>query len=266
VNVVTYRSEFTRPDLAIPLSPLRGFPLFVRHQLLGLRAPRFAAAYRVTLATAAGGLAVAASSLAAAPPWRDAVIDCSALIGLYVLIRAWALMVFERRQRSFEPLWLAAQSDVLRGHSFEVLRFAVQDLTDEGQGARRGYDLARPDDVDDLLRRQANERNSGRFSRATAEFTYPAGEGTLAVGDVHRDLTELTFMERRISAGHAWIRFPEARYLGRPGPGKRPAAWTDWVLSGPVVIAVGTVGYGGAAGVAHAPGAPAESSELGASR
>jgi hypothetical protein len=266
VNVVTYESEFTRPDLPVPLYLQRGFPLLMRRHLLGLRGPSFAGAYRVTLAAASAGFAVAAASLLVSPPWQEVVVYCSALIGLYVIARALALVALERRQHAFEREWMAAQSEVLRGHAFEVLRFTVQDLVDEDQGVRRTYDLTRPADVRDLLRRQARERNSRRWSRATVELTYLSGDGTLAVAEVHRGLPELTFLEGWAGPGRAWIRFPEARYLGHPGDGRRPAQRTHWALSGPVVIAVSEPAYGGAAGSAQAPKAPAESSGLGPAR
>ncbi|WP_459179396.1 hypothetical protein [Streptomyces sp.] len=81
----------------------------------------------------------------------------------------------------------------------------------------RTYDLTRPGDVHDLLRRQDHERASGAFSRATVEFAYWAGGGdTPAVADVRRELSELTFPQRQAATARAWIRFPEARYLGRP--------------------------------------------------
>ncbi|HUK67899.1 MAG TPA: hypothetical protein VLW50_03930 [Streptosporangiaceae bacterium] len=266
MNVVTYESEFTRPDLAVPLFPLPGFPSLMRRHLLGLRGPNFAGAYRVTLAAAWAGFAVAAASLLVSPPWQEVVVYCSALIGLYVIARALALVAFERRQHTFEREWLAAQSEVLRGHAFEVLRFTVQDLIDEDQGVRQTYDLTRPADVRDLFRRQARERNSPWWSRATVELTYVSRDGTLAVAEVHRGLPELTFLEGWARPGRAWVRFPGARYLGRPRGGRRPAQRTHWALSGPVVIAVSESAYGGAAGPAQAPKAPAQSSGLGPAR
>jgi hypothetical protein len=259
VNVVTYGPELTRPDLPVPLSPLHRFPLLVRRYLLGLHFPNFTSAYRVTLATAMAAAAVAAASLLLPWRWQAAVVDCSALIGLYAIARALALAVFERRQREFERDWMAAQSEVLRGHVFEVLRFTVQTFTNNGQDARRTYDLTRPAEIRDLLQRQSRERASRRMSRATVEFTYLIGDGNLAVAEVHRELRELTFLNGRAGPGRVWIQFPEARYLPRPGPGGHPAQWTRWALSGPAMIAVSESAYSGAPGLAKAPGASAGS-------
>jgi hypothetical protein len=264
--MVTYGPELTRPDLLVPLSPRHGLSLLVRRYLLGLHFPNFTRAYRVTLATAMAAAAVAVASLLVRSRWQGAVLDCSALIGLYAIVRALALVVLERGQRDFERDWMAAQSEVLRGHMFEVLRFAVQDFTDDGEGARRTYDLTRPAEVRDLLQRQNRERASGRLSRATVEFTYPIGDGALAVAEVHRELRELRFLEGRAGPGRAWIRFPGARYLARPGPGGHPAQRTRWALSGPVMIAVSESAYGGAPGLARAPGVPAGSREPGSPR
>lgn len=263
--VVTYESKLTRPDLPVPLSPSSGISLFVRRHLLGLRVPSFARAHRATLALAVAGLLVAVVSLLIPPRWQKAVFDVSALIGLYVIIRALATVAFERRQHSFEPVWMNAQSDVLRGHAFEVLRFTIRDSS-EDQRARMSYDLSRPDDVSMLLRRQAQERSSGRPSKATVEFAYLTGEGTLAVADVHRDLPDLTFVEGRAGRGYTWVRFPEAQYVVRQRHRTHPAQRTNWALSGPVLIGVSQAAAAGQAGLARAPGAAVGSSGSGSSR
>jgi hypothetical protein len=71
------------------------------------------------------------------------------------------------------------------------------------------------------------------------EFAYWVGGGDrLAVADVRRELTELTFRTRRSEPDGARIRFPEARYSGRPDAGRRPAKRTYWTLSGPVLLTV----------------------------
>jgi hypothetical protein len=259
VEVVTYESELSRPDLPIPLSPLHQFPLLLRRYLLWLHFPDFASAYHVTLATAMAAAAVAAGSLLLPSRWQAAVVNCSALIGLYAIARALALAIFERRQREFERDWMAAQSEVLRTHEFEVLRFTVQTFTNDGQGTRRTYDLTRPAEVRDLLQRQVSEQASRRSSRATVEFTYLIDDGTLAVAEVHRELRELTFLNGWAGPRRAWIQFPEARYLADPGSGGSPAKRTRWALSRAVVIAVSESAYSGAPGLANAPGAPAGS-------
>ncbi len=249
---VTYAPEFARPDLPVPLSPLRGLPEVVRRRLLRLGRPGFARAHLVSAVWAVITAAVALASLLL-PSWRRPAVVCALLLGLGLLVRTFGLAVFERRQHAFEPRWLAAQSEVLRGHYFEVLRFTVHDPDGTG-GTPRTYDLTRPGDVRGLLRRQHREQASGAFSRATVEFAYRAERDALAVADVHRELTELTFRQGQGGPGRAWVRFPEARYLGRPGTGKHPAQWSYWALSGPVLLAVGASAHGDKAGSAQVLG------------
>jgi hypothetical protein len=237
VSVVTYEPEFTRPDLSIPLSPLPGFGKLVRRHVLGSHGSGFARAYGTTLACAAVGCILAVVSLLLSSPWKLAVLALSVALGLYVVARALALEAFERRQHAFESEWMAAQSEVLRAHAFEVLRFTVQDSSGIS-GARRIYDVTRPADVGALVRRQDQERASRLSARATVEFTYLAGDGTLTLADAHRELPEITFLAGWAAPGRAWIRFPQARYLGRPARGRHPAERTYWALSGPVMIAV----------------------------
>jgi len=264
--VTTYESEFTRPSLPIPLFPLRWAPLFIRSHLVGLRGQSFATAYRRTLAAAAAGIVVAAAAFLTPPPWQDVVVGCSALIGIYVTVRVLALAVFERRQHTFAREWIAAQSNVLREHQFEVLRFTVEGLTGEGQGVRRTYDLTRPVDVRDLLRRQDRERTTGRLSRVSTEFTYLTGDGALAVAEVHRALPEFTFLVGWAGPGRAWVRFPEARYVGRPRRDRHPAQRTQWALSGSVLLRVADSAHSESGGPAPPPSAPTESSGPGPAR
>jgi hypothetical protein len=261
VEVVTYESRLTRPDLPVPLSPSSGISLFVRRRLLGMRVPSFAGVYRATLAVAVAGCFVAVVSLLVRPPWQKAVLDVSALIGLFVMVRALATVAFERRQHSFEPVWMDAQSDVLRGHAFEVLRFTVRGQ--ERQYKRMSYDLSRPDDVSTLLRRQAQERSTGQPTKATVEFAYLTAEGTLAVAEVHRDLPDLTFLRGRAEHGYPWVRFPQARYVGGRRPGTHPAQRTYWELSGPVLVGVSQAVADGQAGLGRAPAAAVDSSGSG---
>jgi hypothetical protein len=235
---VTYEPEFARPDLPVPLSPLHGLPALLRRCVLGLGRAGFARAYLVSTGWALATGSVALAGLLLPGRLRAPAVGCAALLGACLLARTFALMVFERRQHAFEPRWLEAQSEVLRGHEFDVLRFTVQD-PDADAGMPRLYDLTRPGDVRELLHRQDDERASGAFSRATVEFAYWVGGGDrLAVGDVRRELTELTFRTRRSEPDRALIRFPEARYSGRPDSGRRPAKRTYWTLSGPVLLTV----------------------------
>ncbi|MBB6345563.1 hypothetical protein ACWGH8_08915 [Nonomuraea muscovyensis] len=242
MRMQTYDTESVRPDLPVPLSPLDGVPEVVRRRLLGLGGPGFARAHRVGLAWAALTACLALLGLLVPPPWRAPVLGCAALLGLYVLVRAVALQVFEREQRDFEPRWLAAQSEVLRGHAFEVVRFRLVAADDEA-GARRTYDLTRPSDVRAVLRRQERER----WSRAGVEFVY-RGAGGEGLGEVVRELSEVVFLPGRAGRGGPWIRFPQARYLRRPG--ERPAEWSYWTLSGPVEVGVSEPSSGGTAGSA----------------
>lgn len=265
VDVVTYEPGVTRPDLPIPLAPLEGAALLARNYLLRLRGPDFAGAYHVTLAIAAAGLVLGTAGLLVPPPGRGPLIGGAAFIAIFVIGRALALLVLEERQRSFEQQWTAAQSDVLRRHPFEVLRFTVQGLTDEEQD-KRTYNLTGPADVRDLLRRREDERRLAWLSRVRVEFTYLAGDGTTGLAEVRRYLTGLTFLEGWASQGRAWIRFPEARYLVRPAPGRHPAQRAGWQLSGPVMIAVCETAQDGAIASAAVPEGPTESSGLGSAR
>jgi hypothetical protein len=261
VEVVTYESKLTRPDLPVPLSPSNGISLLVRRHLLGLRVPSFAGARSTTWAVAVADFLVAILSLLIRPPWQKALLDVSALIGLYVIVRALATVAFERRQHAFEPVWMTAQSDVLRRHAFEVLRFTVRGPSGDQRG-RVSYDLSRPEDVSMLLRAQDQERSAGLPSKATVEFAYLTGEGTLAVAEVHRDLPDLTLLEGRAGQSYTWVRFPEAHYVGRR-QGTHPAQRTNWALSGPVLIVVSQSAAAGQAGLAKAPAAAVGSSGSG---
>jgi hypothetical protein len=182
---------------------------------------------------------LAVASLALRPPWQRAGVIGSAALGLYVILRALALAVFERRQRTFEREWITTQTQVLRRHAFDVVRFTVQDISSVPY-LRRSYDLTRPADVRDLLQRQEHERAGQHWSQATVEFSYLADHGTLAIAEVHRDLTELAFLQGQ-AAGRASVRFPQAYYVGRLGQG--PAQRTYWTLSGEVMIAVSEPAY-----------------------
>lgn len=249
VDVVPYEREFLHPGLLVPLCPIRGFSGLVRRYLLGLRAPAYARAYRTTVIWAATECVLAVVSLALPPPWQRAVVMGSAVLGLYVILRALALVVFEHRQRTFESDWIAVQTEALRRHAFDVVRFTVHDISSVPY-LRHAYDLTRPADVRDLFRRQADEGTAQRLSRATVEFSYLADRGTFAIAEVHRDLAELTFLPGRAGAGGASIRFPGAYYVGRPG--QHPAQRTYWTLAGDVMISVSEPAYD--SGPAEAPG------------
>lgn len=252
MKALIYEPRLTRPDLPIPLSPLGGFSKLVRNYLIGLRRPRFVNAHEVTIIWAGVSCAIALVSIFFSSPWQQVAVTCSAVLGLYVVGRVFALAAFERRQRAFEPEWMVAQSEVLRAHEFDVLRFTVQDPS-RVFGGQRTYDLTRPADVGDLLSRQERERESHSSSQARVEFVYLAASGQTVVTDAKRDLPELVFLPGFARLGHAWVRFPEASYLAPGGQRGRSAGRTYWALTGEVLIAVGNPAYGGASGLVSAP-------------
>lgn len=256
MEVASYEPEFVRPGLLIPLFPMPGFPGFIRRHVVGLRSPAFARARLVTIGWAVAEFVLAILSLALEPQWRRAVVIVSALLGLYVILRVLALAVFQQRQQAFERAWIAARTAALQGHAFEIVRFTVDDPPGIPE-SHRAYDLTRPADVRDLLRRQHRERATPASSRATAEFAYLADGGVFAIAEVTRDLTDITFLPGRPRPGRASIRLPSAYY--RRGLGGRIPQQARWTLSGPVSLTVSESAYSGAVG-------PAEASGLGSAR
>jgi hypothetical protein len=203
---------------------------------------------------ATGCLLAALSGVTPQEPWRRGVAVGSALVGLYAVGTMLALTVTERRQRAFEREWLTARTETLRGHAFDLLRFTVTDLAERGQGGRRTYDLTSPDVVRVLLGLRDQDLARPRPTlQATVEFAYVAACGVPSVADVHRDLRELVFLPGQASPGQESVRFPAARYLPRPTLGGQPTQATNWVLSGPVLIAVGGQAYTEGAAASEAP-------------
>ncbi|MCK2212321.1 hypothetical protein MF672_000690 [Actinomadura sp. ATCC 31491] len=251
MRVVTYDIKSVRPELPVPLAPAGGLAEFAGRWLSGLRGPAFSRARRANAAWAAVAAALGLAGTLLPGPWRVALVGCATTLALVLLVRAVALVAFERRQRDFEPRWLDAQSELLRRHTFEVVRFRLHE-----PDGRRTYDLDDPRDVDELLARQERERSSGGAgSRAGVQFLYRAGgtEGGIeGVAEVVRDLAELRLLPGRAGRGWAWIRFPEARYLRRPGA--RPAQRVYWTLSGPAEVAVAGSPAGAGSGAAAVPG------------
>ncbi|GIH22842.1 hypothetical protein Aph01nite_11520 [Acrocarpospora phusangensis] len=229
VTPVPYGPEFTRPELPIPLVPLPRFPAVFRAILLGLREPDFGRAWRFTVGWMTAAIVAAAIGLLIASP----LVVVAQVLAWYALARVVAAAAYARRQRAFEPAWLAAQTRVLRAHSFDVVRLTVRDAA---AGTRDVYDLTRSDDVDRLLRRQESEPAGA--SQAFLEFAYrrPCGERVLA--RIRRGLAEVEFIRQDHAA--ARIGFPEATYLSRPHDTRRdreqPARVAFWVLSGPVRV------------------------------
>jgi hypothetical protein len=219
--VGTYEPEFTRPDLIIPPYPGQRLSRLTRGRFFLIpNEPRFLSAHHVTVAAVAGAAALAVASIVVPRPAQQAVANCAAVLGLYAAARMIALVTFERRQHAFETEWLASQTEVLRMHTFEVLRCTVRG---------RHYDLARPADVRDL-------RNQAGDERTAVAFTYMSADNALAIAEVHREVRELMFLHGWARPGHAFVRFPQARYLPRPQSRSRPARRTSWALDGPVLI------------------------------
>ena len=247
-------TEFVRPDLRIPLVPLAGSAGVARHYLLGLRNVNFANARRIAIVWAVIGCVLATLGITLPSPWRHGVVAGSALVGLYAIGRMLALTVAERRQRAFEQDWIAARTETLRAHAFDVLRFSVTNLVDRGQGAWRTYDLTSPAVVRELLSLRDQDRLRSRpIFQETVEFAYAGDGGVLSVADVHRDLRELVFLPGQARPGQASARFPEARYLPRPTLGGQPAQATNWVLSGAVILTVSDQPYAEGAAASEAP-------------
>jgi hypothetical protein len=264
-------TEFARPDLRIPLAPVPGPAGVARRYLLGLRDAGFGRARRIAVVWAAIGCVLAVVAALLPSPWRWAVVACAALAGLYGVSRALALVAAERQQYDFERDWVAGQTEMLRVHSFDVLRFTIEDVAEGDQGTRRTYDLTSAASVRALTGMQEQDRVRAQPAFvATVEFAYLGDDGVLSVGSVHRDLRELVFRPGGAASGQAWIRFPEARYLPRPSASGHPARLTYWVLSGPVLLVVTDAAYAvyaeGAARPAPAPGAPTATSGLGSAK
>jgi hypothetical protein len=188
------------------------------------------------------GCIVAALGITLPSPWRHGFAVGSALVDLYAIGRIFALTVAERRQHAFERDWVAARTERLRTHAFDVLRFSVTDITDPGQSTRRTYDLTSPAAVRELL--SLRDQNKGRprpILQATVEFAYIGDGGVLSVADAHRDLEELVFVPGGL--GQVAVRFPEARYLPRPTRGGQSAQATNWALSGAAILVVSDQPY-----------------------
>lgn len=197
--------------LVVPYYPARGFARI--SQVLVAGSGVSPSPHLVTAAIAVSGACVATAGSLARWDW---LVVVSVFLGGYVIIRALALPGARRRQRLFERDWLKAGTDDLRGCRFEVLRVSVDD---------RGYDPSRAADVRALLGMPAS-------TRVTLTFAYPSDD-EISLTEVHRDLDELTFVPGRPS-----IRFPDARYLAEPEPGRRPARRARWSLDGRVLAAV----------------------------
>ncbi|GAA3178918.1 hypothetical protein [Nonomuraea roseoviolacea] len=207
---VTYGPEHCRPDLPVPLAPLPGVPATVRRALAG-PSPERAPAVTVVWALVTAALALAATF---AP--HPAFSAATWLAGAYVLARVVALRLLDRAQRRFEPAWLAAQTRVLRGHGFDVLRCTV---------AGRVCDLTRLGDVAALAR-------AAPGAEVVLEFGYrPAAGAQVAVERIRRRREDLEVRYARFAPDSGRVRFPEGGYV--IGAGGRVTAWS---LAGRVLL------------------------------
>jgi hypothetical protein len=234
-----------RPDLQVPLYPTDSrAAALARVLLLRLTAPRFAEAQRANRRGFALILVLlVAVQFVVAPGVRPYLRWVVAALALWLLARVFALGRTEKRQRHYEQRWLATQSAALRDTWFEVVRCTVQGRQGPGPARRNesSYELARSDDVRDLLDRQAAERESGPTSRITVEFGFPLpGRQYSAVGAVYADLTdiELVVTAGRVRSGG--VRFPEAAYHAEASRTRQDGYWpsrtTFWVLGTPLLF------------------------------
>lgn len=241
-EVTPHGSDLPRPDLPVPLPPLASSLVAFRRRAIGLREPAFGRAYRATwwLAVTAVLLLVVARTVVA-PEFAPVVTAVVLAISGYVVLRVTSLAVFQRQQASFEARWLAAQSEALRGHAFDVVRFTLRPDRARTGADETGYrvlNLADPHDVGLLMRQQIADRDGNGSSRADIEFIYWPGAGERAVVErVRRELKDIA-VHPVPGTTRVRVRFPEARYGSRPAdPGDRRGRSTPttyWFLSGPI--------------------------------
>lgn len=227
------------PGLMIPLPPRSGVAAAFRDRVIGLCEPTFSSAHRGTTQWIAATVAVAfASQFVVAPALRWWAVAITATMAVYVAIRAVAVAVYEREQRQFEPAWLAEQSKLLQEHAFEVVRFTVWREWPV-RSSRRTYDLTRPSDVDELLRRQVSEPTA----QARVDFVHwSADVESDTLIHVVRDLRDFEVTPVRGTLIRPRIRFPHAWYASRPPEQKRdlgrPGLRTFWLLPSPLRLTV----------------------------
>jgi hypothetical protein len=207
---VTYGPEHSRPDLPVPLVPLPGMSVTVRRVLGGPSSEHAATA------TFGWALLTATFALAAIFVPNPAFSAATWLTAGYVVARVVTLRLLARAQRRFEPDWLAAQTRVLRGHGFDILRCTV---------GGRVCDLTRPGDVATLT-------EAAPGAEVVLEFGYrPAAGGRVAVELVRRRRGELEIRYARFAPDSGRVRFPEASYvIGANG------RVTVWSLAGQVLL------------------------------
>ena len=220
-----YPARLSRPDLLVPGAP---GPSWAR-RLVGLREPKFAAVERrIGRLVAIAAVGAIATELLVEGAARPVVLALVAGVGIYAGASAVSLAVLRRRQAGFEPAWLAAQSDVLRGRRFDVLRFTTSEpvrTPHERRAVRRVYDLTRTDEVERLLALRDRAETDGLTIPVTVEFSYPAEDG-VCLEQVRGELGSIHF----VPGASARVSFPAARYRMQPAT-ERPT--TFWVLGLP---------------------------------
>jgi hypothetical protein len=217
-----YPAQLSRPDLLIP----RARGTWTRRG-----APR-----RIWFSVMCAAAGMLASEFLGAPV-RPYVLAFVAVLLAYALVSAVLLAVSRRRQAGFEPAWLAAQSEVLRGRRFEVLRFMTNEPEDTEHGRRtkrRVYDLTQPTEVAKLFELRSRAIADGVNVPVTVEFSYLTGDA--AKTGVERVRSELASIPMACRPGaqitpRVW--FPAGRYLVQPAT-QRPV--TYWVLGQPSLI------------------------------
>jgi hypothetical protein len=214
-----YPAQLSRPDLLVPSAAGTGTQS---------RRIRFAAMW------ASAGL-LAGEFLGG--PARPYVLAFAAAVFAYALVSAVLLAVSRRRQASFEPAWLAAQSEVLRGRRFEVLRFMTNEPEDTEDGRRtkrRVYDLTQPAEVAKLFDLRSRAIADDVNVPVTVEFSYLTEDAAkTGVERVRSDLASIPMAGRPGAGITPRVWFPAGRYLVQPAT-ERPV--TYWVLGQPSLI------------------------------
>ncbi|MFG2053067.1 hypothetical protein ACGFI9_03465 [Micromonospora sp. NPDC048930] len=236
-EVVLAESGSIRPEVPIPLAPLRGPARMARRLTVGPGWSSFERARNVTL----GWLAAAVLAVIVDRLLVDHVLATVAAVTLvgYTIARAAALVLVERRQYAFEWRWLEDQSRRLRRQPFEVVAVRVQVVSDDVRSAVRAVDLTDPADVAWLLDQQA--AGAGASSQARIEFGYWETGGSGRSSDsVRRRLADLQVHPVDAPITRARIRFPQARYVTVDGGAGSGGCWpgrvAHWSLVGPVQL------------------------------